>query len=67
MAKMIQVELNRVEAESTRVTVTWVPLDLKLKVGDTITDGATKWQVAIVYPLLIEERDGGSPWRKQNS
>lgn len=64
--KMIQAQLERPNAAPNSVicTITWVPVELKVKQGDIVTDGATRWTVAQVYPLISEEREGGSPWKK---
>lgn len=73
--KFIQAELVRTEgvvSPSESVvseihTVTWVPVDLKVKVGDILSDGKNNWAVDKVYPLIPEGREGGSPWRKKNA
>lgn len=73
--KMIQVELTRTEWRTNRQNredryerhlVTWVPVELKAKLGDIFTlDGKELWEVAQVYPFIPEERDGGSPWTRK--
>lgn len=70
--KFIQAELVRIEWEdrahrgSEVHTVIWVPVELKVKAGDTLSDGHNTWTVDIVYPLITEEREGGSPWKRKN-
>ena len=68
--KMIQIELSRpdlcrpTEAFASFKMVTWVPVELRPKKGDLVTDGEVDWEIAIVYPMIPEDRDGSSPWRK---
>lgn len=69
--KCIQAELVRMEgqpADKTQIyTMTWVPADLKLKVGDLLIDDAKRlWEAYKVYPLIAEEREGGSPWSRKS-
>ena len=65
MAKLIQVELTREEGSAKRHLVTWMPADLKPKVGEAFTDGKTVWNAAQVYTLIPEERECGSPWKRR--
>ena len=56
MTKMIQAELVRREATSEVHTVTWLETDSKPRVGNRVEHNGNKWEVAVVYPGVIEER-----------